>query len=92
VDEYKYLGRLLTPGNEMAKEINQRVTSGWRRFVQYSTFLKEKKIPMCQGDQPKSNIRLEKVRSVQHLPKGEEDSHVPEREDYDCSYNTSYDL
>jgi len=47
VDEYKYLGRLLTPGNEMAKEINQRVTSGWRRFVQYSTFLKEKKIPMC---------------------------------------------
>ena len=28
VDEYKYLGRLLTPENEMAKEIDQRITSG----------------------------------------------------------------
>ncbi|MEE4247402.1 MAG: reverse transcriptase domain-containing protein [Kangiellaceae bacterium] len=47
VDQYKYLGRLLTPGNEMAKEINQRITSGWRRFGQYSTFLKDQKMPIC---------------------------------------------
>ena len=47
VDEYKYLGRLLTPANEMETEINQRITSGWRRFGQYSHFLKEKNIPIC---------------------------------------------
>uniref|UniRef100_A0A3B3I440 ribonuclease H n=1 Tax=Oryzias latipes TaxID=8090 RepID=A0A3B3I440_ORYLA len=47
VDEYKYLGRLLTPGNEMAKEIDERVTSAWKRFGQYSTFLRDQKMPMC---------------------------------------------
>ena len=47
VDEYMYLGRLLTPENEMAKEIDQRITSGWRRFGQYSTFRKDQKMPIC---------------------------------------------
>uniref|UniRef100_A0A3P9MPT2 ribonuclease H n=1 Tax=Oryzias latipes TaxID=8090 RepID=A0A3P9MPT2_ORYLA len=47
VDEYKYLGRLLTPGNEMAKEIDERVTSAWKRFGQYSTFLRDQKMPVC---------------------------------------------
>ena len=47
VNEYKYLGRLLTPEDEIAKEIYQRITAGWRRFGQYSTFLKDQKIPMC---------------------------------------------
>ena len=47
VDEYKYLGRLLTPGNEMAKEIDERVTSAWKRFGQYSTFLRDQRMPMC---------------------------------------------
>ena len=47
VDQYKYLGRLLTPGNEMAKEIDQRIKSGWRRFGQYINFLKDKRMPMC---------------------------------------------
>ena len=47
VEEYKYLGRLLTPGNEIAKEIEQRITSGWRRFGQYSTFMKDLKMPIC---------------------------------------------
>ena len=32
VAEYKYLGRLLTSGNIMDKEIDQRITSAWRRF------------------------------------------------------------
>ena len=45
--KYSYLGRLLTPENEIAKEIDQRITAGWRRFGQYSTFLKDQKIPMC---------------------------------------------
>ena len=47
VDEYKYLGRLLTPGNEMAKEKDERVTSAWKRFGQYSTFLRDQRMPMC---------------------------------------------
>ena len=47
VDEYKNLGRLLTPGNEMAKEIDESVTSAWKRFGQYSTFLRDQRMPMC---------------------------------------------
>ena len=39
VTEYKYLGRLITSGNEISKEIAQRKTSGWRRFAEYSHFL-----------------------------------------------------
>jgi hypothetical protein len=45
VAEYKYLGRMLTSRNEMSTEINQRITAGWRRFGQYSHFLKDKNIP-----------------------------------------------
>ena len=46
VTEYKYLGRLITFGNEMSKEISERITSGWRRFGEYSHFLKDRKIPI----------------------------------------------
>ena len=38
-------GKVLTPGNDINVEINQRVNAGWRRFGQYSIFLKERKIP-----------------------------------------------
>ena len=47
VNRYKYLGRLLTPENEMAKDIDQTITAGWRRFGQYNTFLKDQKMPIC---------------------------------------------
>ena len=47
VTEYKYLGRLVTSGNDISKEIAQRITSGWRRFGEYSHFLKDRKIPIC---------------------------------------------
>ena len=47
VAEYKYLGRLITSGNEMDKEIDQRIMSGRRRFGEYSPFLKDRKIPIC---------------------------------------------
>ena len=43
VAEYKYLGRLITSGKEMDKEIDQRITSGWRRFGEYRHFLKVSK-------------------------------------------------
>ena len=38
VTEYKYLGRLITSGNEIIQEIAKRITSGWRRFGEYSHF------------------------------------------------------
>eukprot|EP00914_Ancora_sagittata_P021713 GHVO01043076.1.p1 GENE.GHVO01043076.1~~GHVO01043076.1.p1 ORF type:complete len:186 (+),score=14.28 GHVO01043076.1:383-940(+) len=38
---------MLTPRNEMSVEINQRVASDWRRFGQYSQFLKERNLPTC---------------------------------------------
>ena len=47
VEQYKYLGRLLTPGNEMTREIDERITAGWKRFGQYNTFLKDQKMPIC---------------------------------------------
>ena len=47
VTEYKYLGRLVTSGNAISKEIAQRITSGRRRFGEYSHFLKDRKIPIC---------------------------------------------
>ena len=47
VTEYKYLGRLITSDNELSKEIGERITSGWRRFGDYSHFLRDKKIPTC---------------------------------------------
>ena len=47
VTEYKYLGTLVTSGNDISKEIAQRIASGWRRFGEYSHFLKDRKIPIC---------------------------------------------
>ena len=47
VTEYKYLGRLVTSGNDISKEIAQRITSEWRRFGEYSHFLKDRKISIC---------------------------------------------
>ena len=44
--EYKHLGRLVTSGNEISKEIAQRITSGWRRFGKYRHFLKDRKVPI----------------------------------------------
>eukprot|EP00795_Rhopilema_esculentum_P010854 gene10854-19671_t len=31
----------------MGKEIDERVTSAWKRFGQYSTFLRDQRMPMC---------------------------------------------
>ena len=46
VSEYKYLGKLVTSGSEISKEICLRTTSGWR-FGEYSHFSKDTKIPIC---------------------------------------------
>ena len=48
VTEYIYLGRLVISGNEISKEIGQRITSRWRRFGEYSHCLKDRKIPICR--------------------------------------------
>ena len=47
VDEYQYLGRLLTPENEMRAEVDRKITTGLQIFGQYSNFLKDSKIPIC---------------------------------------------
>ena len=47
VTEYKYLGRLVTSGNDISKEIARRIASGCRRFGEYSHFLKDRKTPIC---------------------------------------------
>ena len=47
VIEYEYLGRLVTQGDEISKEMAQRITSRWRRFGDYSHFSKDGKIPIC---------------------------------------------
>ena len=47
VTEFKYLGGLVQSGNDISKEIAQRITSGWRRFAEYSNCLKYRKIPIC---------------------------------------------
>ena len=44
--QYKYLGRLVTSGNEISKEIAQRRTSGWERFGEFRHFLKIEKVPI----------------------------------------------
>ena len=46
VTEYKYLGRLVTSGNDISKDIAQRITLGSRRFGEYSHSLKDRKIPI----------------------------------------------
>uniref|UniRef100_A0A3P9I9K1 ribonuclease H n=1 Tax=Oryzias latipes TaxID=8090 RepID=A0A3P9I9K1_ORYLA len=66
VDEYKYLGRLLTPGNEMPKEIDERVTSGWKRFGQYSTFLRDQKMPMCLKRKIMNTVILPSPHRAEH--------------------------
>ena len=38
---------MVTSGNDISKEIGQRITSGWRRFGEYSHFLKDRNIPIC---------------------------------------------
>ena len=58
VTEYKYLGRLVTSGNDISKEIAQRLTSGWRRFGEYSHFLKDRKIPICLKRTTKDTVIL----------------------------------
>ena len=37
----------MTPKNEIATDIDQKITAGWRRFGQCNTFLKDQKMPTC---------------------------------------------
>ena len=39
VSEYKYLGRLVTSGNEISKEIAQKTTSGCRKYGEHSVIM-----------------------------------------------------
>ena len=46
VIESKSLGKSVTSGNDISREIAQRITSGWRRFGEYSHLLKDRMIPI----------------------------------------------
>ena len=46
VDEYVYLGQLITPANDNMNEMKRRISAGWGAFSQYRDILKSK-MPMC---------------------------------------------
>ena len=46
VDEYVYLGQLITPANDNMDEVKRRTSAGWGAFSQYRDILKSK-MPMC---------------------------------------------
>ena len=46
VNEYIYLGQLITPGNGNEPEIRRRMKIGWKAFAKYKDILNSK-IPMC---------------------------------------------
>ena len=65
--EYKYLGRVLTPGNEMARQIDESITLAWKRFGQFSTFFRDQRIPMCMKKKiMDSLLSLKEVWREQH--------------------------
>jgi hypothetical protein len=46
VDEYVYLGQLITPANDSMNEVKRRISAGWGAFSKYRDILKSK-MPMC---------------------------------------------
>lgn len=42
VDEYCYLGQIISPINQTTKEINKRIASGWRRYWSLKEIVKSK--------------------------------------------------
>lgn len=45
-DEYIYLGQLITHDNPMRKEVERRITNGWRRYWGLKEIMKDKKLNM----------------------------------------------
>ena len=56
VTEYLYLGQLITRENNLTKEIDRRITQGWRNFGQYNTIMKQSNIPICLKRKMMENI------------------------------------
>ena len=46
VEEYKHMGRLLTPGNEMTSVTDVRIPSVWKRFRKFRDFLRQRRVPV----------------------------------------------
>ena len=46
VEEYKYLGQTLSLNDTINKEVQARITAGWRAFGRHKNILLEKEIPM----------------------------------------------
>ena len=55
-----------TADNEMSVEIDKRMPTGWERFSQCNTFLKDKKIPICLRRQTMDTIILPMTCGYSH--------------------------
>ena len=45
-EEVEYVAKLVTPENELSKEIDQRITAGWKRHGELNSFVNDKEIPI----------------------------------------------
>ena len=45
VEEYKYLGQIITPTGDLQKEINNRIKCGWAAFKKVETVITSKNVP-----------------------------------------------
>lgn len=46
VQEYVYLGQLISPIDQMSKELNKRISSGWRKYWSLKEIMKSKELNM----------------------------------------------
>lgn len=46
VQEYVYLGQIIAPTDQMSKEINKRIASGWRKYWSLKEIMKSKDLSM----------------------------------------------
>ena len=56
VEQYVYLGQLVTADNNQSKEIARRIGQGWASFGRYNIILRDTKIPVCLKRKIMDNI------------------------------------
>ena len=48
----------------MAREIDERIAAGWKHFGQYSSSLKDQKIPMCLKKEIMNTVILATIDDI----------------------------
>lgn len=46
VEDYTYLGQIISPINQMSKEVDQRVTNSWKRYWSLKEVMKNRELPI----------------------------------------------